>query len=168
MTTFDPNSITPSDELMSERNFFAKHSNATYEDIYIFFARWGAEQAVEALKYQWPEPLTRPVTEADADADGAVQRLENGRWTYCHWRDIREMSIPWLHTPNWQLKPEPTLQIQALNILEDSMGNTRGDGWAEISPDNVRKLRKALLSIPGEVSQAPHIRDGNIYYTWKE
>ncbi len=164
MTTFDPNSITPPSKLLAERE---TGEEAYYED-YIFFARWGAKQAVEALKHQWPEPLTRPVTKADADAGGAVQRVEKGRWTYCHWRDIEKTSIPWLHTPNWQPKPEPTPKVKALNILEDSIGNTRGDGWAEISPDNVRKLREALLSIPGEVLQVPHIHDGNIEYTWKE
>jgi hypothetical protein len=113
----------------------------------------------------------RPVTKEDADADGAVQRVEKGRWTYCHWRDIEETSIPWLHTPIWEPKPEPTLKVQALNILEDSIGNTRGDGWAKISPDNVRKLREALLSIPSDAVGEVRLRTGSenaFHITWKE
>jgi len=104
-----------------------------------------------------------------------VQILHGGWWSRRAWYAISD--LPWLHTPNWQPKPEPTpkskvvifgKKAKALNILEDSIDNTRGDGWAEISPDNVRKLREALLSIPGEMPQAPHIHDGNIEYTWKE
>jgi len=163
MTTFDPNSITPSDDFM--RGLINK---TNYRDACVLSARWGAEQAVYALKHQWPEPLTRPVNAADADHHGAVQRVEKGRWTYCHWRDIEKTSIPWLHTPNWQPKPEPTLKVKALNILKDSIDNTRGDGWAEISPDNVRKLREALLSISDEVLPVPHIRDENNRKAWKE
>ena len=159
MTTFDPNSITPSDDFM--RGLINK---TNYRDACVLSARWGAEQAVYALKHQWPEPLTRPVTEADADKHGMVQVLQNGGWSRRPWYALS--SLPWLHTPRWE--PGPTTKLEALNILEDSTGNTRGDGWAEISPDNVRKLREALLSIPGEVLQVPHIHDGNIEYTWKE
>jgi hypothetical protein len=112
----------------------------------------------------------RPVTKEDGDKNGFVQVWfeTNGSCFYnlCHWEDVRGRL--WLHTASWQPKPEPTLKVQALNILEDSTDNTRGDGRAEISPDNVRKLREALLSIPGEVLQVPHIHDGNIEYTWKE
>jgi hypothetical protein len=165
MTTFDPNSITPSDDFM--RGLI---NTTNYRGACVLSARWGAEQAVEALKHVWPEPLMRPVTKEDGDKNGFVQVWfqENGSCYYnlCHWQDVKGRL--WLHTASWQPKPEPTLQVQALNILEDSIGNTRGDGWAEISPDNVRKLREALLSIPGEVLQVPHIHDGNIEYTWKE
>jgi len=177
MTTFDPDTITPSDDFM--RGLISKHGAAqlwrgtlgiNYRDACVLSARWGAEQAVKALKHQWPEPITdRPPTEADGDERGFVQFLLDGAWAFCCWENAaKDQRLAWLHTPNWEPKPEPTLQIQALNILEDSTDNTRGDGWAEISPDNVRKLRKVLLSIPGEVSQAPHIDDGNIEYTWKE
>jgi hypothetical protein len=159
MTTFDPNSITPSDDFM--RGLI---SRTNYRDACVLSARWGAEQAVKALKHQWPEPLTRPVTKADADKHGMVQVLHDGWWSRRAWYAISD--LPWLHTPRWE--PSPTTRLEALNILEDSIGNTRRDGWAEISPDNVRKLREALLSIPGEVLQVPHIHDGNIEYTWKE
>jgi hypothetical protein len=165
MTTFDPNSITPSGDFM--RGLISK---TNYKDACILSARWGAEQAVYALRHQWPEPITdRPPTKEDADECGFVQYLFCGKWNFDSWDNVaKNQHQAWLHTTNWQPKPEPTLQVQALNILEDSIDNTRGDGWAEISPDNVRKLREALLSIPGEVLQVPHIHDGNIEYTWKE
>lgn len=165
MTTFDPNSITPPDDFVGRLV-----GKTNYRDACVLSARWGAEQAVHALKHYWPEPLMRPVTKEDGDKNGFVQVWfqANGSCYYnlCHWQDAKGRL--WLHTASWQPKPEPTLQVQALNILEDSIDNTSGDGWAQISPDNVKKLRKALLSIPGEVSQAPHIDDGNIEYTWKE
>ena len=51
--TFDPTSVKPPVELMAERmNSLQTHH---YVD-YTFFARWGACQAVEALRHQWPEP----------------------------------------------------------------------------------------------------------------
>jgi hypothetical protein len=170
MTTFNPNNITPPEELFLQ--WQRDHSTSCTT----LAARWGAGQAVEALKNYtrkeiWPTGLTRPVTKADADTDGAVQHVEKGRWTYCYWRDIEGTSIPWLHTPNWQPKPEPTLQVQALNILEDSIYSTRGDGWAEISPDNVRKLREALLSIPSDIVGEVHLRTGGentFHTTWKK
>jgi hypothetical protein len=168
MTTFDPNSITPSDDFM--RGLISK---TNYRDACVLSARWGAEQAVEALKHQWPEPLMRPVTKEDGDKNGFVQVWfeTNGSCFYnlCHWEDVRGRL--WLHTASWQPKPEPTLQLQALNILEDSIGNTRGDGWAEISPDNVRKLREALLSIPSDAVGEVRLRTGSentFHTTWKE
>jgi hypothetical protein len=72
--------------------------------------------------------------------------------------------------PN-RVLPPVNLKVQALNILEDSIDNTRGDGWAEISPDNVRKLREALLSIPSDAVGEVRLRTGSentFHTTWKE
>ena len=112
--TFDPTGVKLPQEF-HERMDRAHWSPRQKE---ILAARQGATQAVEALRHQWPEPLTRDVTKADADADGAVQWQEKGRWTYCHWRDIAVKRVPWLHTPNWRPKPEPTEKEQALKLLE--------------------------------------------------
>ena len=142
--TFDHSSITLSAEL-HENLDKAQWSPWTRDNT---AARWGAAQAVEALRHQWPEHLTRPVTKADADADGAVQRLEKGRWTYCHWRDIEETSVPWLHTPNWRPKAEPTLKQRALQILADCH-------TASLNVQEVQAIRAALALVPDAPEATP-------------
>jgi hypothetical protein len=165
MTTFDPNSITPSDDFV--RGLISK---GNYRDACISSARWGAEQAVYALKHQWPEPLMRPVTKEDGDKNGFVQVWfeTNGSCFYnlCHWEDAKGRL--WLHTASWQPKPEPTPKVKALNILQNRLNATRPEGCAYFGVNDAEELLSALLSIPGEVLQVPHIHDGNIEYTWKE
>ena len=115
--TFDPTSIKPPVELMAERmNSLQTHH---YVD-YTFFARWGAAQAVEALRHQWPEPIAdRPPTEEDGDECGFVQYLFAGTWKHGPWQNVaRDPRFNWLHTPNWRPKPEPTEKEQALKLLE--------------------------------------------------
>ena len=147
MTPFDSNTITPPDDLTRER---ARSPRSCYDD-YIFFARWGAEQAVEALKHVWPEPLMRPVTKEDGDRNGFVQVWfeTDGSCFYnlCHWEDVKGRL--WLHTASWQPKPEPTLKQQAIAILYDadipiSFSNTK----MEISREQVNILRDAIALLP--------------------
>jgi hypothetical protein len=113
--TVDPTSIEPSDELIRKR----AASNTSYFDDYIFFARWGARQAVEALRHQWPEPITdRPPTAEDASEGGLVQFLDAaGRWGVCDWQEAAEVSPAWRHVPNWLPRPKVTLKQQALRLL---------------------------------------------------
>jgi hypothetical protein len=113
--TFDPISVKPPVELMAKRmnNPQAHH----YVD-YTFFARWGAAQAVEALRHQWPEPITdRPPTEEDGDDLGHVLFPGTHNWTSCSWAAVADRQHIWLHTPRWRPKPEPTLKQQALEIV---------------------------------------------------
>jgi hypothetical protein len=165
MTTFDPDSITPSDDFM--RGLINK---TNYRDACVLSARWGAEQAVEALKHQWPEPLMRPVTKEDGDKNGFVQVwLEtDGSCFYnlCRWEDVN--GRPWLHTASWQPKPEPTPKVKALNILQNRLNATRPEGCAYFGVNDAGELLSALLALPGEVTQVPCLIDGNIKYTWKE
>ena len=86
-------------------------------------ARWGAEQAAERLKGQWPEPITdRRPTEADGDDCGRVQYLTGvNRWWDCTWEHAAKTGARWLHTPRWQPPAPPTLtpqQQQAMDALD--------------------------------------------------
>jgi hypothetical protein len=145
--TFDPNSVTPPDELLDE---WQVSRGALFDD-YITAARWGAAQAVEALKHQWPEPITnRPPTEADGDDRGYVQVPEDGLWVVRHWKVagaggkwLCPRPPRWLHAPGWHSKPELTLKQQGLDIV-DTM--SRSD---EITISDAEILRAALALIPG-------------------
>ena len=83
----------------------------------IFAARQGAAQAVEALRHQWPEWITREPTAEDADEDGWVQTLHEGRIDLTDFRHTNGQ--PWLHVPGWRPKPEPTPKQQALVLLNE-------------------------------------------------
>lgn len=140
--TFDPTSIKPPVELMAERmNSLQTHH---YVD-YTFFARWGAAQAVEALRHQWPEPITnRPPTEEDGDDSGLVQVSFSGRWFFTVWEKAAMDQRPaWLHTPNWRPKPEPTLKEQALALL-----NGVGFDSDPFTAEQVELLRQVVQSAP--------------------
>jgi hypothetical protein len=111
---FDPNSITPSEELLEDWRCAGPdssiHDLELFKD-YIIAARWGAAQAVKALRHQWPEPITdrRPTAE-DGDSGGLVQCLWGGRWSLCLWSRVANSHYDWLHIPNWRPRPEPTLK----------------------------------------------------------
>jgi hypothetical protein len=146
MATFDPNSITPPEELLvdwagSYDDSFI-HDNSLFKD-YIVAARWGAAQAFEALRHQWPEPITdRPPTEEDADECGFVQYLFCGKWNFDSWDSVaKNQHQAWFHTPNWRPKPEPTLKQQAIEILDTVFPCT---------PEQAETLRAALDLIPEE------------------
>lgn len=134
---FDPTSIKPPVELMAERmNSLQTHH---YDD-YTFFACWGATQAVEALRHQWPEPITdRRPTKEDADDNGMVQYLSGSVWDWAKWKRVAEAKYDWLHTPNWRPKPKPTLKQQALEIVNCVFPCT---------PEQAETLLAALALIP--------------------
>ena len=135
--TFDPISVKPPVELMAERmdNLQTHH----YVD-YTFFARWGAAQAVEALRHQWPEWITRDPTAEDADKDGWVQTLHEGRIDLTDFRHTN--GLPWLHTPGWRPKPDPTPKEQALALLDGAGFDT------DFTDDQIALLRQVVQSAP--------------------
>jgi hypothetical protein len=137
---FDPNSITPSNELMIERETDARWS---WEDDYKFFARWGAAQAAEALRHQWPEPITdRPPTEEDADKNGWVQAWdEHGHIDLFDYRHTD--GRPWLHTLRWRPKPEPTRKQKARALLDTVSFDSE-----PFTAEQVELLRQVVESAP--------------------
>jgi hypothetical protein len=149
MATFDPNSITPPEELLEEW-YRSPQDPLVNDDVvkkdYIVAARWGAAQAAEALRHQWPEPITdRPPTEEDGDEFGFVQYLYFGGWTGELWSDVaRNLQPAWLHTPSWRPKPEPTLKQQAIEILDTVFP------LAGCTSEQAETLRAALALIPEE------------------
>jgi hypothetical protein len=138
---FDPNSITPPTELMAERmNNIHAHC---YVD-YTFFARWGAAQAVEALRHQWPEPITdRPPTEADGNESGFVQFLGSSGWQLTHWHDARRTKRGWLHIPDWHPRPEPTRKQKARALLDAVSIHSE-----PFTAEQVELLRQVVESAP--------------------
>ena len=102
---------------MKER--FSRRSTSYFED-YKFFARWGAAQAAEVLRHQWPDPITdRPPTAEDGDECEFVQHLFMGRWNHESWEKVAKNQQPaWLHTPRYRPEPEPTLKQKARALLD--------------------------------------------------
>jgi hypothetical protein len=138
---FDPNSITPPEELMEKR---VLDTCLNWEEDYKFFARWGAARAVEALRHQWPEPITdRLPTEDDADENGFVQYLGSSGWQVTHWHDTRRTKGGWLHIPNWRPKPEPTPKQKARALLDAV--NIDSDRF---TAEQVELLRQVVESAP--------------------
>ena len=113
--TFDPNSVTPSEELMEE----CISSPGSIGRDCTLAARWGAAQAVKALRHQWPEPITdRPPTKEDADECGFVQYLFCGKWNFDSWDNVaKNQQQAWFHTPRWRPMREPTPKERALKML---------------------------------------------------
>jgi hypothetical protein len=149
---FDPNSITPSEELLDDWRRAGPdssiHGNELFKD-YILAARWGAAQAFEALRHQWPEPIKRQrrPTEEDGDECGFVQYLFSGRWNYESWENVAKKQQPvWLHTPNWRPKPEPTPKQRALELLRLAANEELVAGG--FSPDAIALLVEVVESAP--------------------
>jgi hypothetical protein len=140
---FNPDSITPPEDLLLTWEEAPLNS---LRDDYIVAARWGAAQAVDALKHQWPEPISdRPPTKEDGNGDGGwVQYFERETWFLAHWESVALNKLPWLHTKNWRPRPEPTLKEQALEILLGQHQIT------EITYQQVQTIRAALALIPDE------------------
>ncbi len=112
MTKHDFSDLTPPDDLITQ--WCRKH--AALSEVTALAARWGAEQAAERLKGQWPTPITdRPPTEADGDKEAYVQACIHGRWVVAHWRCCEH---PWLHTPRWQPPAPPTLTPQQQHAMD--------------------------------------------------
>jgi hypothetical protein len=146
---FDPNSITPSEELLQGWGHAGPdssiHDNELFKD-YILAARWGAAQAFEALRHQWPEPITdRPPTEEDADKTGWVQTWdEHGHIDLVDYRHTE--GLPWLHVPNWRPRPEPTPKQRALELLRLAANEELVAGG--FSPDAIALLVEVVESAP--------------------
>jgi len=144
---FDPNSITPSEELL--KDWRSAGPDSSIHDIelfkdYIIAARWGAAQAVEALRHQWPEPITdRPPTEADGQGGGLVQYLWCGQWNSAEWHYVAAQRYDWLHTPNWRPKPEPTLKQKARALLDAVSIHSE-----PFTAEQVELLRQVVESAP--------------------
>jgi hypothetical protein len=141
--TFDPTSIEPPDELIRKR----AASHTTFRDDYIFFARWGVRQAVEALRHQWPEPITdRPPTKEDGDDDDLVQYLFCGKWESASFQYVANSKYYWLHTSRWRPKPEPSPKQRALEIVKHIFPCT---------PRQAKTLLAALALIPDAPDTTP-------------
>jgi hypothetical protein len=133
---FDPNSITPSEDVLTDL--------CTSEAGLILAARWGAAQAVEALRHQWPEPITdrRPTAE-DGDGNALVQYLWRGKWDFASWRYIAAQRYDWLHTPNWRPRPEPTRKQKARALLDAVSIHSE-----PFTAEQVELLRQVVESAP--------------------
>jgi hypothetical protein len=108
------------DDLISDWQVSATGTQLKVDDRLRAFAtdaaRWGAEQAAERLKGQWPTPITdRPPTEADGDYQGWVMILSDGVWRPWVWSQV--VRAGWLHTPRWEPPAPPTLKEQPLKAL---------------------------------------------------
>jgi hypothetical protein len=138
--TFNPDGVTPPEDLIAG----AIISSSAIGDYYTFFACWGATQAVEALRHQWPEPITeRPPTEEDADECGFVQYLSTGRWNYESWENVaKNQQQAWLHTPRRRPKTEPTPKEQALALLDGKDFDT------DFTTEQIALLRQVVESAP--------------------
>ncbi len=120
-----------------------------WRGVAIAAARWGAEQAAERLKGQWPTPITdRPPTEADGDEDGRVQFVgELGIWGEERWSYVASRGWWWHHTPRWQPPAPPPLKEQALKALGDWIEHNaghRGKQTVTLNGLQVDLIRRAL------------------------
>jgi hypothetical protein len=138
--TFDPDSITPSEELLEE---CISNPGSIGRDCTLA-ARWGAAQAVKALRHQWPEPITdRPPAEEDADECGFVQYLFAGKWNFDSWDNVaKNQHQAWLHTANWRPMREPTLKERAPALLDSKDFDT------DFTTEQIALLRQVVESAP--------------------
>ena len=106
---------------------------------------WGAEQAAERLKGQWPEPITdRLPTEADGNSRGWVQYVrDDGAWDFRRWDDVAADGDDWQHCPNWQPPAPPTLKELALKAL-DGLGTQPASTFRQLDPSTEELIRRAL------------------------
>jgi hypothetical protein len=164
---FNPNSITASETFVNyvARTYGNELQSAT------FWARWGAAQAAEALKYQMPTDGIRnaPPTEADGDQRGQVQILEYGYWRNTHWTSVasnhagalknygnRPDLLPWLHTPDWVPDPKLALKRERAALLNQILPTVLDDGDTGLSSEQVALLRRVVALIPTEMSANTH------------
>jgi hypothetical protein len=138
--TFDPDSVTPPDDLITK----VTCRSSEIADDYILFARWGAAQAANALQRQWPEPITdRPPAEEDADECGYVQYLFAGKWNFDSWDNVaKNQQQAWFHTPRWRPMREPTLKERALALLDSKDFDT------DFTTEQIALLRQVVESAP--------------------
>jgi hypothetical protein len=119
--------------------------SSSYEDAVLARERNIAQMAYKAgyneARQLWPEPITdRRPTRADGDDKGFVQIcIINSRWDFRVWSEVG--AHPWLHTPCWQSRPEPTLNEQALTELTNS---SQLDGHRCITEEAADLILRAL------------------------
>jgi hypothetical protein len=146
---FDPNSITPSEELLNDCRRAGPDSSIHDLELsndYIIAARWGAARAVEALRHQWPEPIMdRPPTAEDGDSGGFVQYLRCGKWNFGEWDHVASIGYDWLHTLNWCPRPEPTPKQKARALLD---AVNIDSGRYPFTAEQVELLRQVVESAP--------------------
>ena len=149
---FDLNSVIPPKDLIEERSY------STNENNYNFFARWGANQAAEALKYQMPTNgiSHRPPTAEDANKGGYVQCLQSSNdgsiWWYLQdWELVAERGSAWLHTPDWVLNPQLALKREGAALLNQILPTVLDDGDTGLSSEQVALLRRVVALIPTEI-----------------
>ncbi len=142
--TFDPDSITPPDDLIAK----VTCRSGKIADDFIFFARWGAAQATNVLQRQWPEPITdRPPAAEDADECGFVQYLFCGKWNFDSWDNAtKNQHQAWLHTANWRPMREPTPKERALALLDSK------DFGTDFTTEQIALLRQVVESAPDATS----------------
>ena len=140
MTKHDFSDLTPPPELVAE--WWA--INCSPKVLAVKAARWGAKQAAERLKGQWPEPITdRPPTEADGDEIQHVQVRVGDGWVLWDWGTTADRGWAWRHTPNWQPTAPPTLKEQALKAL-DGLGTQPASTFRQLDPFTEELIRRAL------------------------
>ena len=152
LMTFDPNGVTPSAELLRTWHEVDDGTPEGTKTVYTDAARWGARQAVEALRHQWPEPITdRPLTEEDADDLGYVQVFYGNGWSLWEIKVAMEQrATRWLHTYRWRPKPKLTPKQQALALLNEPGARDLGAMLLgkSFTDDQVALLRQVVGSAP--------------------
>ena len=142
--TFNPDALVPPEDLL---NRIVNDVGCNEAGIAHYFTRWGANQAVQALRHQWPDPITdRPPTKDDADDLGNVQGCYGGGWVLRNWETAAKLGVRWLHTPEWRPKPEPTPKEQALALLKIAASDDFVAGG--FSPDGIELLIRVVQSAP--------------------
>ena len=157
---FNPNSITPSEN-------FVNYVVRTYDNglqSATLWARWGATQAAEALKYQMPTDgiRDRPPTAEDANEEGYVQVLSDfsdcsktdgtrSVWWYLQgWELAAERGYAWLHTPDWVPDPKLALKREGAALLNRILPIVLDDEGSSISPEQIALLRRVVALISQE------------------
>ena len=162
---FDPNSITPPSDYV---DYIANNSSRNEFKSAIFWARWGAAQAAEALKYQMPTDgiRDRPPTAEDANEGGYVQvlaeqsdllRADGTRsvWWYLQdWELAAERGAVWLHTPDCVPNPKLALKREGVALLNRILPIVLDDEGSSISPEQVALLRRVAALISEETTSA--------------
>ena len=154
---FNPNSITPSENFV---NYVVRTYGNELQSAF-FWARWGAAQAAEALKYQMPTDgiRDRPPTAEDANEGGYVQVLSDRLkadgtrsvwWYLWGWELAAERGYAWLHTPDWVPDPKLALKREGAALLNQILPIILDDEGSSISPEQITLLRRVAALIPQE------------------
>ena len=162
---FNPNSITPPSDYV---DYVVNNSHRSELQSATFWARWGAAQAAEALKYQMPTDgiRDRPPTAEDANEGGYVQVLSDfsdcsktdgtrSVWWYLQgWELAAERGYAWLHTPDWVPDPKLALKREGAALLNRILPIVLDNEGSSISPEQIALLRRVAALIPEETESA--------------